>query len=110
MMYRAEVTFFFFFKDVLFIWEREAQAGVEGEADSCWAGSPMGEGVWPQDPEIMTWAEGRCLIIWATQDPRTEETLSQLLCVMLNISEAFESGKCEFLWILDKLNQVENSN
>ena len=65
--------FIYLFLKILFIWERERQgdragAGWEAEANSLLSREPN-VGLWSQDPEIMTWAEGRCLNNWATRVP-----------------------------------------
>ena len=69
---------FFFFLNILFMYLRDREQGPQ-------CGAPS------QDPGIMTWAEGRCLIDWATQAPlhwASERTVlflrlcwSQLLCI-----------------------------
>ena len=44
--------------------EKEKQAQYQGPAEE---GAQYG--AWSQDPEIMTWAKGRCLTDWGTQVP-----------------------------------------
>ena len=63
---------FYFLKDFIYVFEREQEpgGGAEGvgEAGSLLRREPK-EGLHPQDPEIMTWAEGRCLTNPTTQVP-----------------------------------------
>ena len=51
-------------------WKRAARGWAEGEGE---ANSPWWTRTWMQgsiqDPEIMTWAEGRCWTDWVTQVP-----------------------------------------
>ena len=73
----------FFLRFYLFIWDREKErererererestclegAEAEGEAYSLLPAEQGAQcGAWSQDPEIMTWAEGRCLTNRAT--------------------------------------------
>lgn len=90
---------FFFFK-ILFIWERvQAQvrggAEGEGEANSPWAGSPT-QGSIPEDPEIMTWTEDRCLTGWATQVPQKVAPLDPL-CLFCPSPHPFPSGNHQLI-------------
>ena len=92
----AESYFFSFFKDFIYLFEKEHTSG--GEKDQrerekqtpCWAGSPTLAG--SQDPEISTWTKGRCLTNWATQEPLAESYLmkcnvfvSQMLSLLLTL-------------------------
>ena len=67
------VLIVFLLRFYLFIWEREGKRDSRGRdrgksrvmterRDWC--------GAWSQDPEIVTWAEGRRLTDWATQVPQ----------------------------------------
>ena len=53
--------------------------GAEGEADSSLSREPN-TGTQSRNPRIMTWAEGRCLINWATQVPpqKNSKTFSMI--------------------------------
>ena len=73
---KYKVSLSSFFKDFyLFIWHRgreNTNRGSNRGRRRSWAGSPIAEqGAWfgaqSQDPEIMTWANDRCLTDWATQ-------------------------------------------
>ena len=74
---------FYFFKEYLFIYERERQGRREGEREHKEGGRERGrsrlpaeQGTWcgirSQDLRIVTWVEGRCLIDWATWHPRVD--------------------------------------
>ena len=63
---------FFFLKDLICLRERESMSSGQGRGrgrsrllaeQGAWCRA------WSQDPEIMTWAEGRCLPDWATHVP-----------------------------------------
>ena len=61
----------YFFKDFIYIFERERVEGRgRGRGNSR---LPTGQGaplqVWSQNPKFMTWVKGRCLTDWATQAP-----------------------------------------
>ena len=57
---------FYLFDRVCMSWGEEAEA--QGEAHSPRSREPNVE--LAQDLEIMTWAEGRCLLAWASQEPQ----------------------------------------
>ena len=61
-------TAFYFFKD--FIWERKSMSRGRDRRRSrlpAEHGPPCG--AWSHDPDILTWAQGRCLTDWITQVP-----------------------------------------
>ena len=53
----------------LFIWERESEHEAEGEGEADYLLSREQVRARPQDPEIMTPAEGSSITDWATQGP-----------------------------------------
>ena len=81
----------FFFKDLIYLFEREGEHKSRGREKQifCWVGSQMQ--AWSQDPEIMTWAEDRCLTNWATQAPYHLIFFVCLFyrnfCILSNVSE-----------------------
>ena len=97
---------FIFFKDFIYLFERWGERGWERgwpeRARGRGRGSkrqregeklPAEQGVpcraWFQDLGIMTWAKGRCLIYWATQEPQElihlTNTFKHILCARAQI-------------------------
>ena len=88
----------FFFKDFIYLFERErkhARAGPEGYREcihffqSGKADSPLSRepnvGAWFQDSGIMTWTKGSSLTDWATQAPLLITTSLSLQTSLLTI-------------------------
>ena len=99
--------YFFFFKN-LFIWVRErkctcvcARSKTEGEgvADSLQGAPGRAQS---QDPEIMTWAEGRCLTDCATQEPLKYT----YFCLGLNIHLEINLYKNVSLWFQENVDWI----